>query len=178
LTYSRVKGEGRKQLEVAFKQKALHGKVGKVGWIKRTVYPPKQMKKDGKLIGHHLPMSVAHVAAIQEFGYAPKKIPPRSFMRTTISEKQISWKKVAYRVSQEVIAGKRSGYSAMEAIGAKAAGDIRRKIGTITQPPLRPATIARRLASRSNTSTLGKLDKPLVDTRLMINTLTHSVEDA
>lgn len=178
MTYSRVRGEGRKSLEVAFKQRALHGKVGKVGWVKRTVYPPKQMKKDGKLIGHYLPMSVAHVAAIQEFGYAPKKIPPRSFMRTTIAEKQVSWKKIAYYGAQQIVAGKASASSMMEKIGAKAAGDIRRKIGTITQPPLRPATIARRLASRSNTSTLGKLDKPLVDTRLMINTLTHSVEDA
>jgi hypothetical protein len=165
LTYSRVKGEGRKHLEVAFKQKALHGKVGKVGWVKPNVYP-----KTG--------MQVAHVAVIQEFGYAPKNIPPRSFMRTTIAEQQISWKNIAYRVSQEVVAGKRTGYSAMEKIGAKAAGDIRRKISTITYPPLKPATIARRRARYSDKSTIGLLEKPLVDTKRMIRTLTHSVEDA
>lgn len=162
MTYTRVRGEGRKQLEVAFKQKALHGKSSKVGWIKRNTYD------NG--------MSVAHVAAIQEFGYPPKNIPPRSFMRTTITEKQISWRKLAYRVSQEVVAGKRTGFSAMEAIGSKAAGDIRRKIATIVYPPLKPATIARRLANRSNQSVLGKLDKPLMDTRKMYTTLTYSVE--
>lgn len=161
MTYTRVKGEGRKQLEIAFKQRALHGKVGKVGWIKRNTY------SNG--------MPVAQVAAIQEFTPFSGG-PPRSFMRTTITEKQISWKKLAYRVSQEVVAGKRTGFSAMEAIGSKAAGDIRRKIATIIYPPLSPATIARRLANRSNQTVIGKLDKPLMDTRKMYTTLTHSVE--
>lgn len=163
MTYTRVKGEGRKQLETAFKQRALHGKVGKVGWVKPNKYP------NGT--------SVAMVAAIQEFGAPSKNIPPRSFMRTTIVEKQISWKKLAYRVSQEVVAGKRSSFSAMDAIGSKAAGDIRQKISTIVYPPLKPATIARRLARYSNKTTIGLLDKPLVDTRRMINTLAYSVED-
>lgn len=165
MTYTRVKGEGRKQLETAFKQRALHGKQSKVGWVKPNVYP-----KTG--------MSVAHVAAIQEFGAPSKNIPPRSFMRTTIAEKQITWKKLAYRVSQEVVAGKRSGFSAMDSIGSKAAGDIRQKIGRITEPPLRPSTIARRRARYTDKSTIGLLYKPLVDTRRMINTLAYSVEDS
>jgi hypothetical protein len=163
LTYSRVKGEGRKHLEVAFKQRALHGKVGKVGWIKRNNYP------NGT--------SVAHVAAIQEFGYAPKRIPPRSFMRTSIAEHQISWKKIAFYGAQKVVAGKASTGYVMEQIGLKAAGDIRKKITTIMHPPLSAATIARRRARYADKSTIGLLTKPLVDTKRMLNTLTNSVED-
>ena len=164
MTYSRVKGEGRKQLEIAFKQRALHGKVGKVGWVKPNQYP------NGT--------QVALVAVIQEFGYPPKNIPPRSFMRTTIAEKQLSWRKVAYYSAQQVVSAKLTSFGAMEKIGAKAAGDIRKKIATITYPPLKPATIARRRARYSDKSTIGLLEKPLVDTRRMITTLSHSVEDA
>lgn len=163
MTYSRVKGEGRKNLEIAFRQRALHGKVGKVGWIKRNTYP------NGT--------SVALVAAVQEFGYPPKNIPPRSFMRTTIAEHQISWRKVAFNGAQKVVAGKASSGYVMEQIGLKAAGDIRKKITTIIHPPLKPATIARRKARYADKSTIGLLTKPLIDTKRMLNTLTNSVED-
>jgi hypothetical protein len=164
LTYSRVKGEGRKSLELAFKHRALHGKIGKVGWIKPNTYP------NGT--------PVALVAAVQEFGYAPKNIPPRSFMRTTIAEKQVSWRKVAFNGAQKVVAGKAAPGYVMEQIGLKAAGDIRKKIASILHPPLKPSTIARRKARYADKSTTGLLTKPLIDTKRMYNTLTNSVEDA
>src|SRR6478736_3836077 len=104
LTYSRVKGEGRKNLEIAFKQRALHGKVGKVGWFKGNTYP------NG--------MPVAQVAAIQEFTPFSGG-PPRSFMRTTIAEQQIGWKKIAFYSAQQVVAGKGTAGSMMEKIGKK-----------------------------------------------------------
>lgn len=162
LMYSRVKGEGRKNLEIAFKQRALHGKVGKVGWIKGNTYP------NG--------VPVAYVAAIQEFTPFSGG-PPRSFMRTAIAENQISWKKIAYYGAQKVVAGKASAGYVMEQIGLKAAGDIRKKITTIMHPPLAASTIARRKARYANSSITGLLTKPLVDTKRMLNTLTNSVED-
>ena len=163
MTYSRVKGDGRKNLEMAFKQRALHGKVGKVGWIHHNTYP------NG--------MPVAQVAAIQEFTPFSGG-PPRSFMRTTIAEQQISWKKIAYYGAQKVVAGKASSGYVMEQIGLKAAGDIRKKITMIMYPPLAASTIARRKARYANSSVTGLLTKPLVDTRRMLNTLAHSVEEA
>lgn len=56
-------------------------KVGKVGFFPSSKY------EDGT--------PVAYVAIIQEFGSPEQGIPPRSFMRTTIAEKQNEWQGVA-----------------------------------------------------------------------------------
>lgn len=169
MTVTRVKGEGRKQLETTFKNKSLSGAVGKVGWFKGNFYPA---RKGSKAI------PVAYVAAIQEFGYAPKGIPPRPFMRTTIAEHSVTWKKIAYNGSLLILKGKATKGYVMEQIGQKAAGQIRRKIASITYPPLKPSTIRNRLSRYADKTTLGNLYKPLVDTRRMLNTLINTVEDA
>jgi hypothetical protein len=70
-----VSGNGRKALEVALQ--TLGNKVGKVGWFEGAKYP------DGT--------QVAYVATIQEYGYSPKNIPPRPFMRPTIVKYRNTW---------------------------------------------------------------------------------------
>jgi hypothetical protein len=146
--------------------KDLEGKVGKVGWFEEQRYDDKNSTP------------VAYVATIQEYGYPPKNIPARPFMRPTIIEKQHEWKKIAEAGSRQVIQGKQTVGNVMEAIGLKASGDIKKAISKVTEPPLKPATIAARLAKRSNQSTLGLLTKPLIDTGYMLNSLTNVVEDA
>jgi len=66
----------------------------------------------------------------------------------------------------------------MDAVGARAAGDIAKNISEVWEPPLKEATVrarARRYASREITPSLRK---PLVDTARMVSSLTHTVEDS
>ena len=128
----------------------------KVGWFESAKYV------DGT--------PVAYVATIQEFGYAAGGLPPRPFFRPTIVSEQAAWRTLIAQASKGVVTGKRTSFQAMELIGLQAAGDVRKTISQIITPALSPSTIAAR-KKRGNSST-----KPLVDTRVLINTLTHQTE--
>jgi len=111
---------------------------------------------------------VAYIAAIQEFGY--KAIPPRSFIRSTISEEQKRWADLIGKGVRSAIFGKTKMSDVMERVAAKAAGDMRTKIADIRSPALAFSTLDARWR-RGNGN-----DKPLVDTGTMITSLVHVVE--
>lgn len=158
----RVTGEGAKRLDRALLE--IKGKVGKVGWFEKSRYPE----------APNLP--VAYVATVQEFGDPHNHIPPRPMLRPTIIEKREEWKATAERSVRAIIAGKLSGLQAMEALGQKAAGDVRKKITQIISPPLSPVTIANRLKKRANKKKVGNLTKPLIDTGLLLATCINVTE--
>lgn len=149
-----------KALEVNLRH--LKGKIGKVGWFEKSKYD------NG--------VSVAYIATIQEYGYPQGNIPPRPFFRPTIAKQQNEWRIIAQRGSKAVIEGKMQIGDVMEQIGLKATGDVKETISLILTPPLSPRTIQARLARRANKKTMGLLTKPLIDTGLMLNTLTNTVE--
>lgn len=161
---SAVKREGKGLEKLAVALKDLNKKVGKVGWFAGSKYPEPP----------NLP--VAYVATIQEYGWASKNIPPRPFMRPTIAAKQGVWKSIAESESRKIIRGESTVTQALDLIGQKAAGNIRETIAALTNPPLSPITIQRRV-DRKTRKTIGSLDKPLIDTGLMYGTLTNTVED-
>lgn len=107
---------------------------------------------------------VAYISSIQEFGHAPH-IPPRPFMRPTVESQSPEWAKIY----GHVIKNASSGTAVLEVMGGKIAGDMRESISELTSPAIAESTIKAR-QSKGNGST-----KPLVDTRVMINTLTHIV---
>jgi hypothetical protein len=164
-----VSGNGRKALEVALQ--TLGNKVGKVGWFEGAKYP------DGT--------QVAYVATIQEYGYSPKNIPPRPFMRPTIVKYRNTWDRIAKAESKLILEGKSTPSKMMEAIGQNAAGNIRKKITQIYTPSLKFSTIQARLSRRGlgakgrpyTKTEIGNLYKPLVDTGHMLATLINVVED-
>ena len=131
-----------------------------VGWGENQRYD------DGK--------PVAVVAAKNEFGDAATNTPPRSFMRTSSSEKAEEWKTLMGQGMKTVMNGENSTANVFEMVGLKVAGDVREKIATITSPALAPSTIEARIRGRkvgnSTTST-----KPLVYTSYMLNSLTSEV---
>jgi hypothetical protein len=137
-------------------------KVGKVGFFPSSKY------EDGT--------PVAYVATIQEYGAPEQGIPPRSFMRTTIVDKQAEWQAVATMGAKAMLNGDTTGERVLEVIGLKAAGDIRKKIASITDPALKPATVAARLRGRADKQTVGNLTKPLVHTATLLNAVTSTVE--
>ena len=159
----RVKTAASHKLEVALKN--LDGKVGKVGWFEKSKYDDEDSTP------------VAFVAAQNEYGNPNKNIPARPFMRPTIAEQQTTWSRITAQGAKQVLEGNQTIGDVLETLGLKAAGDIRKTISRITTPPLSPITIAARLARRSNKSTVGNLTKPLIDTGIMYQTLTNTVED-
>ena len=141
----------------------LSNKVGRVGFFPSAKY------EDGT--------PVAYVATIQEFGAPSQGIPPRSFMRSTAETQQATWKETARKGAQAVVKGNVTGEQVLEVISQQAAGDIRRTISKLVSPPIKPATIASRLRQRADGVTVGKLDKPLVDTGTLLNSVTYEVGD-
>jgi hypothetical protein len=155
---------------------------GKVGWLESNTY------KDGT--------QVAYVALIQEMGSPKNGIPPRPFFRSTIAEKDKTWKAQFKSGCKAIIAGNKTSRSVMEKVVSGAAGDVRKKIKSITSPALSPVTLQLRYWKRAgipitgkkmvaqaahlvelglNNTLSGTAAKPLNDTGLMLQTLTYDV---
>lgn len=115
---------------------------------------------------------VAYVAAIQEFGYPEGGIPPRPTLRPTAQERKKEWAEQILKGTRQALLGKASVVNVLEAVGMAAAGDVRKTIATLTNPPLAPSTLRNR---QSKKKTPGVSTKPLIDTSLMINSVAHSV---
>jgi hypothetical protein len=124
----------------------------KVGWFESNKYP------DGT--------PVAGVMAVHEYGHAPQNIPPRPFLRTTLQEKRQDW---AATVAKGVTAAIKGSYTidqVLDALGGMVVGDVQVKIQSITEPPLKPATIKRK-----------GFDKPLIQTGHAFKTITFVKEE-
>lgn len=96
--------------------------------------------KGGKVPDSDLTM--AGIASVNEFGSRDKKIPERSFMRTSFDGNKVLYKKVAKQEMSAVLEGKRSVPMAMDRLGIRFVGDIKRKITSIRKPPNALSTIA------------------------------------
>ena len=119
---------------------------------------------------------VAYVAAIQEFGVASKGIPSRSFMRTTAAEQASSWVTGFEQAFKMVVNGQETMQGAMDKMGFVIEGDIAKKITEISAPPLKESTINAKKSKLADQGTVGSLDKPLVETGLLLQSVTHQVE--
>ena len=133
----------------------------KVGFFQSAHYP------DGT--------QVAEVAATQEFGDAAKHIPPRSFMRVTADERITPWKILFTAGFRSVANGIRTIPEVYNGVGLQVQGDIQRTISNIWSPPLAPATIAARIRKARGGYDTTSITKPLVDTSLMINSVSFVV---
>lgn len=114
---------------------------------------------------------VAQVAIAQEFGIID---PPRSFMRSTISEQKAAWQATLAQGSKRVMADKLTAEQMLSAFGQVVAGQIKEKIAAIMAPELAPSTLyarQHRTTKPRNTST-----KPLVDTSTMMDSVKSKVE--
>lgn len=132
----------------------LANKTLKVGFIDGATYPTGE--------------SVAQVAFNNEYGVPEKRQPPRPFFRNAISDHQDEWKDAIGR-------GIAAGYpvaQVLEQVGALAASDVYTSITQLMDPPISMRTIRER-QERGNMST-----KPLIDTKVMINSISYEVRDS
>lgn len=184
-----------KQLSARFKE--LDGKAAKAGWFPSSVYEngtpvataaagnefgqtinhpggtPYKIGEDGRAVfvkkseGHGLPVTKPHTIII----------PPRPFMRPTAVREKNNWIAIMRNGAKAIMAGKATGYQVMDALGLNAAAEIARSITQVFSPPLKKSTIRARLRERADKQTVGLLDKPLENTRLMLDSVNHTVED-
>jgi hypothetical protein len=185
---TRTPGPGAKQLEIALKN--LGDVDTKVGVVEAVKY------EDGT--------PVAYVAAIQELGSPQQSIPPRPFFRPTAGQRQSNWRALAESGAKAVIAGTATNLQVMGILGDAAAGDIRKTISQIQNPPLSPVTLRLRKLKREGVKVGGKIvgevhkavntvgprpkhdksadvsgvsDKPLVFDGILLNAITSTSEE-
>lgn len=141
----------------------LDGSKSEVGWFPSARYPSGA--------------PVAGIAYIHEHGSSVNKIPPRPFFRPTVAEKQQEWSATAAKIAKAVMAGALDPKAVPEAVALAAEGHVRRYISRLTTPPLNPKTVAARKARLANggKGAQASIAKPLVDTGLLLATLTSSV---
>lgn len=145
----------------------LDGAQGRVGWFPSAVYEGGQ--------------PVAGVAYVQEFGTA-LGIPPRLGMRSVAREKHEEWKHVVEGTARAAALGKIAPDQVIEAVSQAAEGHMRAQITKVTSPQLKSATIAarkRKLADKGASVTgrkggagIAGITKPLVDSGLLLDSLT------
>lgn len=138
-------GLERKLAEIG--AKAKNAARVRVGFLEGATYP------DGK--------SVAMIAAIQDFGAPARGIPPRPFFRNMVAAKKAEWPEA---VSNLLVANGYDAEKTLGQVGEGIAGQLRQSIVDTNEPPLKPATIARKKSS-----------KPLVDTGHMLQSVDYDV---
>lgn len=149
-----------RRLEAAMR--AADNMRGKVGWFESAQYP------DG--------LPVAYVATIHEFGYPEGNIPPRPTGRPTVAEHAQAWASLMGSGVKVIVRGGYTFEQVLDGLCLQAQGDWARTIANLTAPALKPQTIAARQRRYKDRSTVGSLDKPLVDTSLMVSSLTYQIE--
>lgn len=148
MSVKRTKGAGHAKLQALIK--GLGNSQASVGFFDNSKY------EDGT--------SVAYVATIQEFGVPEKNIPPRPFMRPTVDAQLENWKYFIYSSLKSGVPVEQI----LNALGSNAVGEIQKSITAVTSPALKQSTIN----SRTN-----KTDKPLIDTSVMIGSVSYKVEN-
>lgn len=109
--------------------------------------------------------SLLEVAAVHEFGAPRAGIPARSFIRATIDERTEDIARLERVMLAKVVAGDIELKPALDAVGAKVAGWIQQRIAAGIDPPLSPATVAKKKSST-----------PLVDTGQLRSAVSWLVE--
>jgi hypothetical protein len=101
-------------------------------------------------------------------------------MRSTAAARGKDWSEAFGKGAKAIARGTFSAHQVMDAVGQLAAGDIRKTISEITSPPLEESTVKarQRRYAKAGKELKGSIAKPLVDTAVMVNSVTNVVEDA
>lgn len=152
--------EGKKKIDDFIKDKGRF-KTAQSGWFPDNKYP------DG--------MNVAQVAYNNEFGTS--RIPARPFMRPAISKNKTKWQRIVDDLAKKVINDQLTFDQFLNQLILVVEGNIRDSIKAVTSPPLSELTVQIRLNKlKEGQSPSASLRKPLIDTAIMINSLTKVVE--
>lgn len=88
------------------------------------------------------PLTVAEVAAVNEFGTEDGHVPARSFLRSTFDEQREKLAGMGEKLIGAVLDGRMDTDQALGILGAQLAADIKAKITSNIPPPNAPSTVA------------------------------------
>lgn len=145
---------------------AMQGLAGaelRVGFFPQSKYPNKDQTP------------VAFVAAVHELGSPARGIPPRPFIRPAIADNRQRWLLNLASASRAIVAGKLETEVALEMFGLAVVGDIKKSISKVSAPPLSPKTVKAKRRKLADGSGATNLDKPLIETGLLLNSVNHEV---
>ena len=128
--------------------------------------------------GLHVPgaaLTVAEIAAVQEYGTQDGRIPSRPFMRTTFDKQVDEMARLAKAAVLKILAGDMTVGQALGLMGAKFAAEIKKTItaGPEVPPTNAPSTKAAKEAKRAKGNTADV--RTLVDTGRMVGAVTWEV---
>lgn len=109
--------------------------------------------------------SLIEIAGYHEFGAPDAGIPQRSFIRATLDEKGPEIHQALVSQARLVALGKLDIVNALHRVGAFVAGQMKARISAGIEPPLDPATVAKKGSS-----------KPLINTGQLRSSITWIVE--
>ena len=127
----------------------------------------------------YFPPPVAYIASIHEYGSPSNNIPPRPFFRPTVATQKKTWA----GIGKQVLQNGGTVEDMLDLVGSRAAGDVFETISNIDSPPLALSTKkARNRKAHQQAAKYGKKPnavsiKPLVDTKLLIHSISHIVVD-
>ena len=117
---------------------------------------------------------VAAVAFWNEFGDPSRNRPPRPFFRQMIAKESPDWPSKMSKLA------KATGYDGAQVLGmmgADVAGALTQSINEFTTPGLAMSTILARAARYKKGEVIGPtIAKPLIDTKVMLDNITSTVE--
>ena len=116
---------------------------------------------------------VAMVAATNEYGSIANNIPPRPFMRPAHDKNKEVFAKAIASAVRNAKDGKATFRQGMGLFGEVAVGEVKQAIRDVTSPRLAKATIEARKARHSKGIAS---DKPLVDSGIMLQSVSYEVE--
>jgi septum formation inhibitor MinC len=180
---------------------ALHGVEAKVGWFENATYDNKDktpvatvamIQEHGAIIApHHKEKFQEDIKSInkkiQKFAkknnYQKKikgviVIPPRPFFGPALIKNAQKFNNMLLLGSKQVLEGEKTIEKVFRELASETRNSIQKEIKLVTSPPLSEATIKKRLSRRKNKTVTGTLTKPLIDTRVMIRTVSYRVNKA
>lgn len=92
-------------------------------------------------------------------------IPARSYIRSTVDERETQYKNLTKQLLGRVIDGNLEKHGALELLGMRVEADIKRKLTTLRTPPNAPSTIRRKGS-----------DNPLIDKGHLRNSIRYVVD--
>lgn len=117
----------------------------KIGITQRDFKDPKEGLGEEGLSNRDI--TVGEVGVVNEFGSADKRIPERSFIRSTTDDERRRVNAMIARLKIPVLVGLLSTRKALSIVGVYMKGRIQNKIATLQTPSNAPSTIARKGSS-------------------------------
>ena len=103
-------------------------------------------------------------AGANEFGTRDGRVPERSFMRSTMDQENRRLSRETEKLVSQIAQGRQNVMSVLKILGLSIQAKIRKKITTLSSPPNRPSTIAKKGSSN-----------PLIDTGQLRSSINFEV---